>query len=415
MRISTLNLYNTSTSQINTLQSALARTQMQLSTDRRLLTAADDPVASARALEVGQSQEINAQFATNRNSANSSLSQVESTLQNTGDLLTDMQTLAVSGGNATMLQSDREKLATELEGKLADLLGLANTADGSGGYLFSGYKTTTQPFTSTPTGAAYQGDQGVRQLQVSDSRKIPLSASGSAIFQAIPTGNGTFQTQAGDVKNGIVNKGAAVISSGSVVDRAELNKNNGTKYGVEFTVSNATPPVTTYSVYTTNPRTPVADQQNLAYQEGKQMTFGGMAFDIKGAPAQGDIFTIEPSQKQSVFTTVTDLITTLRAPADGSTGKAALTNGLNTAIDNLKNAHDNVLTVQASVGAHMKELDYLDSTGDDLDIQYASTLDDLVGLDQVKAISDFSQQQVTLQAAQMTFKTMSGLSLFNYL
>jgi flagellar hook-associated protein 3 FlgL len=116
-----------------------------------------------------------------------------------------------------------------------------------------------------------------------------------------------------------------------------------------------------------------------------------------------------------VFTTVTDLIATLRLPGEGSAGKAALTNGLNTAIDNLKNAHDNVLTVQSSVGAHMKELDYLDSTGDDLDIQYASTLDDLVGLDTVKAISDFSQQQLTLQAAQMSFKTMSGLSLFNYL
>ena len=45
----------------------------------------------------------------------------------------------------------------------------------------------------------------------------------------------------------------------------------------------------------------------------------------------------------------------------------------------------------------------------------AEVLDDLVGLDTVKAISDFSQQQMTLQAAQMSFKTMSGLSLFNYL
>ncbi|MEW7848783.1 flagellar hook-associated protein FlgL [Massilia aurea] len=407
MRISTANLYATSTNQLNTLQSALARTQMQLSTDRRLLTAADDPVASARALEVSQSQDINAQFATNRNSAKSSLAQVESTLQNTGDLLQDIQTLAVSGGNATMLPSDREKLATELEGRLADLLGIANTADGSGGYLFSGYMTTTQPFTSTPTGAAYQGDQGVRQLQVSDSRKLPLSASGSAIFEAIPTGNGTFQTQAGDG-----NKGAALISSGSVVDRQAFNS---TKYGIEFAVSTDTPPVTTYSVYNTSSDPKALVSGGNAYEEGKQITFGGMAFDIKGAPANGDTFSVEPSQKQSVFATVTDLIATLRLPGDGSAGKAALTNGLNTAIDNLKNAHDNVLTVQASVGAHMKELDYLDSTGDDLDIQYAATLDELVGLDEVKAISDFSQQQLTLQAAQMSFKTMSGLSLFNYL
>ena len=89
-----------------------------------------------------------------------------------------------------------------------------------------------------------------------------------------------------------------------------------------------------------------------------------------------------------MFTTVTGLIATLRSAGDGSAGKAVLTNGLNTAIDNLKNAHDNVLTMQASVGVHMKELDYLDSTGDDLYIQYAATLDEFVGLDEMKAISD---------------------------
>jgi flagellar hook-associated protein 3 FlgL len=74
-----------------------------------------------------------------------------------------------------------------------------------------------------------------------------------------------------------------------------------------------------------------------------------------------------------------------------------------------------VLTVQASVGSRMKELDNLDSTGDDLNIQYQTTLGDLQDLDMVKAISLFAQQQQTLQAAQMSFKTMSGLSLFNYI
>jgi flagellar hook-associated protein 3 FlgL len=74
-----------------------------------------------------------------------------------------------------------------------------------------------------------------------------------------------------------------------------------------------------------------------------------------------------------------------------------------------------VLTVQASVGARQKELDYLDTSGDDLNIQYASTLSDLQDLDTVKAISQFSQQQLTLQAAQQSFKAMSSLSLFNYI
>ncbi|MEX5746701.1 flagellar hook-associated protein FlgL [Massilia sp. X63] len=410
MRISTLSIYNNATSQLNTLQSALARTQNQLSTNRRILTPADDPVASARALEVSQSREMNAQFATNRTSARSTLGTVENALQNAGNLLQDIQQLTVNAGSGSMLPQDREALAIELEGRLEDLLGVANTTDGAGGFLFSGYMSTTQPFTRTPDGAAYQGDQGQRQLQVGASRKIPLSASGTAVFENNRTGNGTFQTQAAPG-----NTGAAIISSGSVTDRALANA--GRDYKLSFTVS-GTPAVTTYSVVdttTAGTEVPVPGQTAIAYEPGKTISFGGLSFDIKGVPADGDVFTAKPSEKQSVFATVTDLIAALRAPADGSSGKAALTNSLNTALDNLKSAHDNVLTVQASVGAHMKELDYLDSAGDDLDIQYAATLGDLQDLDMVKAISEFSIQQTTLQAAQMSFKTMSGLSLFNYL
>ena len=409
MRISTLSIYSNATSQLNTLQSALARTQMQLSTDRRILTPADDPVASARALEVSQSREMNSQFATNRANARSALSTVEGALQNAGDLLQDIQQLAVNAGNGTLLPGDRLKLATELEGRLEDLLGVANSTDGAGGYLFSGYMATTQPFNRNATGASYLGDQGQRMLQVGASRKMPLSASGSAVFENNLTGNGTFQTQAG-----AANTGAAIISSGSVVDRAQAQQ--GRDYKLTFSVT-GTPAVTTYSVVDTSTGTdvPVAGQTGIPYEAGKAITFGGISFDIKGEPADGDNFTMKPSEKQSVFTTVTDLIAALKAPADGSSGKAALSNRLNTALDNLKQAHDNVLTVQASVGAHMKELDYLDSAGGDLDIQYAATLGDLQDLDVVKAISDFAQQQTTLQAAQMSFKTMSGLSLFNYL
>jgi flagellar hook-associated protein 3 FlgL len=81
----------------------------------------------------------------------------------------------------------------------------------------------------------------------------------------------------------------------------------------------------------------------------------------------------------------------------------------------MQNALNNVLTVQASVGARLKEIDYLDSTGTDLDTQYTSTLSDLQDLDLAAAISLYTQQQQTLQAAQVSFKTMSGLSLFNYI
>jgi flagellar hook-associated protein 3 FlgL len=406
LRISTSAIFDAGTTQMNTLQSQMAKTQMQLSTNKRNLTAADDPIAAARALEVTQSQSMNTQFGTNRSNANGSLSLVEKTLQDVTSQIQDIQTLIVTAGNGAYDASNREALATELEGRLTDLIGLANTADGTGGYLFSGYQSTTQPFSKTSSGAAYQGDQGQRMLQVGSARKMAISETGSAIFEAIPTGNGRFTTAAANT-----NTGSGIVSPGAVVDSSQLN---GHSYEIKFGVA-GTPAVTTYTVTDKSASPPVDVLANQPYTAGASISFGGMSMDVKGAPADGDSFSVEPSARQSVFTTIANLIQTLRTPADGSDGKAALANGLNTASSNMKNALDNVLTVQASVGARMKELDNLDSTGDDLNIQYQTTLSNLQDLDMVKAISLFAQQQQTLQAAQMSFKTMSGLSLFNYI
>lgn len=401
MRISTLSIYGNATSQLNSLQSALARTQEQLATNRRIVSPSDDPIASARALQVGQSLQMNDQFATNRASARSALGMTEGALQSAGNLLQDIQELAVRAGSGILQASDREALATELEGRLADLIGVANSSDGAGGYLFSGYRTTTQPYTPVEGGARYDGDQGQRNMQVASSRKIPLSVPGSTVFDANPTGNGRFQTGAS-----ATNAGTGVISTGSVTGPAGPG-------GYNFSLSFSGPG--TFDVTDTSVTPPNVILANQTYKPGSAISFGGVSVEIKGDPAAGDSFTVGPSARESVFTTVSNMITALRLPADDAAGKAALSNSLSTAMSNLSAAQDNVLTVRASVGAHMKELEYLDSAGDDLGIQYKATLSGLEDLDVVKAISDFSRQQTTLQAAQMSFKTMSGLSLFNYL
>lgn len=407
MRVSTNGIYEAGISQIGTLQSNLAKTQLQLSTGKKNLTAADDPIASSRALEVVQSQSINEQFVTNRLNAKSSLSQVEIALSATTTLLQDVKTIAINAGHGGLSNSDRASLATDLKGRLDDLLALANAADGAGGYLFAGFKSNTLPFIKTATGAQYQGDQGQRFLQVGSSRHIPISDSGNSVFEGNITGNGTFVTAASSIPP---NTGSGIVSIGSVTNAALLT---GENYSVTFNVSATTPPVTTFDVLNTTTNTPVLT--GSPYVAGQPIAFDGLQFDVTGAPAQGDSFTVQPSTKQSIFTTLTTLINALSQPASGSTGQANLTNSLNTANANINNALDNVLTVRSTVGSHLRELDYLDSSGEDLDIQYKQTLSDLQDLDYTKAISSFAQQQTTLEAAQRSYTKIAGLSLFNYI
>lgn len=412
MRISTKMIYETGSSQINTLQGALNRTQMQLSANRRNLTPADDPIASARALEVTQSQSINTQFVTNRSNAKNFLSQEDLALASTTSLIADVQELVVKAGNPALKDVDRQSLATELQGRLTDLMGIANTSDNAGGYLFGGYKSATQPFSQTATGATYVGDQGQRQLQVGSSRYLPTSDSGATVFENNLTGNGKFTTAA-DTGN-FTRGGAGIISGGTVTDPTKLTGHN---YSIDFQVTGTgTDAVTTYTVTDVtlgqtipNPAVPVA------YKAGDAISFDGQQVSISGKPADQDKFTLAPSGKESIFTTLTNLIGALNQPASGDAGQARLTGALNAAHNILDTAYDNVLSVRAEVGSRLKELDTLDSAGDDLDLQYSSTLSGLQDLDVVKAISQFSQQQTTLQAAQKTFSSMSGLSLFNYI
>ncbi|MES2319298.1 MAG: flagellar hook-associated protein FlgL [Pseudomonadota bacterium] len=404
MRISTNSMYAAGSSQLNTLQSNIAKTQMQLSTNRRMLSAADDPIASARALEVTQSQSVNAQYAVNRQNARSSLTMVEQSLGNVTKTIQDVQELVVRAGSGALSPADRVTLANEAQGHLETMMGQANASD-SEGYLFAGFKSKTAPFVQTATGAQYLGDQGERKLQVASARNFSISTPGSAVFENNMTGNGTFVTSATTTNNG-----SGVVSGGAVANPAAVT---GHDYDITFSGVAPTSTFTVLDKVTNLPPPGLVGPQ--PFVSGQQIAFDGITLDIRGAPLNGDSFAIDPSERQSVFTTLTDLIATLRAPPNGEPGKVAMTNGLAKASSNMASALDNVLSEQASAGAKLKELDELDSTGEDLNIQYADTLSKLQDLDLVATISKFTQQQFTLEAAQKSFKSLSGLSLFNYI
>lgn len=402
MRLSTNTMYEQSLTSILVQQESLQKTQQQISTGRRMLTPADDPVAAAQALNISQTESLNTQFAENRNNAKSSLSLSETVLGSVSDLIQDVRVEAVYAGNGVLTDSDRVTFANTLRGRLEELIGAANATDSSGRYLFSGFQGTTRPFTQTPTGVQYSGDQGQRLIQVASSRQIALSDSGTDVFERIKNGNGVFVTAAG-----AANTGSGLISSGLVTNPASLT---GQSYRVDFAVVAG---VTTYDVVNTT--TSVTLSTGNAYTSGSAINFDGLQFDVQGSPATGDTFTVGPSTNQSLFTTIDNLITTLTASSTTPADHTKLTNGLNTALRNLDNSLDHILTIRASVGTRLQEIDSLQDAGEDLGQQYQQILSQLQDVDYARAVSDLNRQQVYLEAAQKSFNKVSGLSLFNYI
>ena len=402
MRVSTNGIYDAGTTAILQQQEALIKTQQQISTGRRILTPADDPIAAAQALNISQAASINSQYSVNRGHALASLGLTETTLKNITSNLQDIRQIAVNAGNSSLTDTDRKSLATELRGRFEALLGQANITDGTGHYLFSGFQESTRPFSHQGLNVQYDGDQGQRLSQVGSTRQIAVSDSGTDIFERIKNGNGIFTTAANTT-----NTGSGIINAGSVTSPASLT---GHSYEVSFAV---TAGVTTYDVVDTT--TGATLSAGNAFSNTNTISFDGLEFSITGDPANGGIFTISPSANQSIFKTVGDLITALETPSSGQPGGARLTNNLNSALQNLDNGLEKILSTRASVGSRLQELEALDALGGDLEIQYEQRLSELRDVDYAKAISDFNRQEVYLQAAQKTFSTVSGLSLFDFI
>ncbi|MEQ1816082.1 MAG: flagellar hook-associated protein FlgL [Nitrosomonas sp.] len=402
MRVSTNTIYETGTNLMLQQQDALVKTQQQLSTGRRILAPSDDPIAAAQALNVTQSASLNKQYSVNRASANSSLGLEENILKQVTSLLQDVHGRAVYGGNSTLADADRKILATELRSKLDSLIGLANTTDENGQFLFSGYQASTKPFVQTGLDVQYSGDQGQRLNQVGPARQLAISDSGTDIFERIKNGNGIFATAANSI-----NLGTGVIDGGSVITPASLT---GANYDINFNVAAG---LTTYDIVNTTTGLPVSSAN--PYVGNSTISFDGIQVSIKGDPANGDKFTVSPSSNQSIFKTVSDLITALETPSSGQPGGTRLANSLSTALQSINNSLEHVLTKQSSIGARMNEIDTLESVGSDQDIQFKQLLSQLQDVDFAKATSDFQRQQLYLQAAQQSYIKISGLSLFNYI
>lgn len=400
LRVTTGMIYDQGVGSIQRQTAQLLQTQQQVSTGRRILVPSDDPVASARALEITQSQSVNDQFQISQGAASDALGLYENKLAAVEDLLTAVRTRAVEAGNGAYSAAELKDIAVDLRAQFDALMSLANSQDGNGEYLFAGYKGNTQPFTgSVASGVGYQGDQGERSIQVSSSRVIPVSNSGDEVFMKVPGINGQFSTTAA-----AANTGQAVIDGGQVT-----TYDGTTPYQISFAASGSgyTYTVTNVTTSAVVSSGPYVSGQPISIVDGAN----NLTVTLANTPAAGDTFDITPGGSTDVFSEFQKLITALESGVAGN----AFHNVLAQSLTHLDASLDNVLRVRASVGARMNEVDALNSVGSDLTVQYAATLSRLQDVDYAQAVSNLTLQQTYLQAAQQSFLRVSQLSLFNYL
>ncbi|VAW82041.1 Flagellar hook-associated protein FlgL [hydrothermal vent metagenome] len=191
MRIGTLQLFRQGLDSMLSQQSALSKTQLQLSTGKQINSPSDDPTGAAQLLNLSETIKITEQYQLNIQQLQANLPLEENVLGSVVDNLQRARELAIQGLNATNNADDRAAIAQEIRQIGAQVLGIANSKNGNGEYLFSGFQGDVIPFSVDNVGVySYAGDQGQRELQIGPTRRVAGGDSGLNVFMKITDASG---------------------------------------------------------------------------------------------------------------------------------------------------------------------------------------------------------------------------------
>ncbi len=399
MRIATSTFQQQWLSSISEQQSALAKIQTQITSGKRITTAADDPLGAAQIVRLQQGLDRIDSYSKNADTVERRLNLEESTLARVTDSLDRVRELAIQAGGAAGSLEARAAIAAEAEEILGGLLDLANTQDAEGRFLFSGNQVNSQPFARVGGNVTYFGDEGTRSERIGDNRLVQEGDPGSQVFQKIRNGNGTFSVQAYAANSGTSNYSAAIV--------ADLSSWVPDNYTIQFL---GTGPFT-YEV---------ADSVGTvvstgAFAPGDAISFQGAAVTFEGEPANGDTFVVSASRNQDIFQTVQNFVDNLGKSLQSPADQAIAQNDLNSSLLDFDRALENIGFVRSRVGTRLSIVDQQLETNADVALQLSDTLSSVRDVDYASAISELELRLFSLEASQKTFQSTRSFSLFDIL
>ena len=214
--------------------------QAKISSGKNIIFASDDPVGAVQLSGLNDVKNRVEQFIENSNLALDRLQLMDGTLEAAKSIFIRCNELAIQASNDVMGGTDRESIALEFDELKKELISLANTQDPGGSYIYSGFKSQTQPFVMSPTGLVeYKGDRGVLNLQLSESRMVESTIDGATVFQDIVTSAGVSTDLFAAVDN--ISRSIRTAASGVEAAKAEgiakIQLNNQDSGTYKFTIN----------------------------------------------------------------------------------------------------------------------------------------------------------------------------------
>ncbi|WP_428035654.1 flagellar hook-associated protein FlgL [Amphritea sp.] len=408
MRISTAQIFSRNTDNISNANSSLVKTQQQLSTGKRILQPSDDPVATAQLIKLDQEINKTDKYQDNIVVSRRRLSLEETTLDAVNTATLRVKELAIRANSGAVNDNDRTLIASELKELESQLLGLLNTQDVQGEYLFSGYKGFDAAYSYDGASDSYvfNGDEGRRSIQVGPNATIGSTDSGFNVFENVdsqlalaPAAGSAFSdriiTDFGTFGEFTDSRGPATITFDTAAGTYSVADKNGDP------------------VFTGNPATELTD---ISYQQGDVIAFEGVSLVID-SPADGAVTLETETPRTNVLNMVHQLSAALTGidTVGDPQGTDKLNEAVNRALLQIDSIENKNIQVRGSIGARMNTLDAQEAVNEEYKLYTNEAQSSLRDLDYNEAISRFTLQQTTLNAAYASFAKIQNLSLFNYI
>ena len=170
MRITNNMIMGNTKTNINLAKTLVDKYNTQMTTQKKIDKASDDPVIAIRSLRLSTSLSHIDQYVNNNiPDANSWMDVTETALKNTKSLLTDIRTQCVNGSTDTLTSEDRNTILKQLKA-LSEQVYTEGNADYAGRTVFTGYRTSSKLTFQKDTQCTYQINQDFSASDLSDKR-----------------------------------------------------------------------------------------------------------------------------------------------------------------------------------------------------------------------------------------------------
>ncbi len=400
--------------------------QAKISSGKNIIFASDDPVGAVELSGLNDVKSRIERFLKNSNLASDRLQLMDSTLEGAKNVFIRSNELAIQAANDVLGIEDREAIALEFDELKKELLSLANTQDSGGSFIYSGYKSQTQPFQIDASGRVeYKGDRGVLNLQLSESRMVETTLDGATVFQDIVTSAGVSTDLFAAVDN--ISRSIRTATAGVEAAKSEegiakiklTNQNPGT---YTFTITSGAKSVD-FSLDITGSdlsdlRTAInaADLDITATLEDSNTTLklsNEFAYDIELSNVQIPNITKSQETPTSFFSF---------QPVDAGNNAIGKSQTVYDYDQTIASRLDEMVVIQnhlanqrAKVGARMNSVERQRDVMEERKILVTKDVSELADADLSKLVTELQAMMTSQEASQKAFVRISQLNLFDML